>query len=386
MTADNELTILLTLKDRPLFTFRWMAYANGIRFPCRVLIADGGADETVPKVLSNKTNFPNVNYEYIRYPYDQTYAEYYSKVVDALSHVITPFAVMADNDDFFVVEGLRSAVEFLRVHPDYSSCGGQLGVFWVTLSNEYGQYNGVYGKQIELKWRCRPPSVTQETAAGRTWNQFLYYFDASYYDVQRTEELKSRFDALRALDIQDLFLAEYLLAFLTSIAGKIKRIETLYLARQQNSAYGSAEIHEQRFGDYFERMLIESWSDDFTKFVNVVAAALAEKDGISIEDARDHVKKCYKTFVAPYIIQCLLAEPTVTTTMPIIARMVQRVVKLGPNSLMKRTLQKLYRRIPWISVYAVNGDEFLAYPSSMYRKDFKPISKLLTQKPPVFNF
>ena len=113
MTADNELTILLTLKDRPLFTFRWMAYANSIRFPFKVLIADGGKDETVPKVLSDKTNFPNVNYEYIRYPYDVTYAEYYSKVVDALSHVKTPFAVMADNDDFFIVEGLRLAVEFL---------------------------------------------------------------------------------------------------------------------------------------------------------------------------------------------------------------------------------------------------------------------------------
>jgi len=53
---------------------------------------------------------------------------------------------------------------------------------------------------------------------------------------------------------------------------------------------------------------------------------------------------------------------------------------------MKRTLQKLYRRIPWISVNAVNGEEFFAYPSSMYRKDFEPIAKLLTQKPPVFDF
>ena len=46
MTADNELTILLTLKDRAPFTFRWMSYANSIRFPFKVLIADGGADET----------------------------------------------------------------------------------------------------------------------------------------------------------------------------------------------------------------------------------------------------------------------------------------------------------------------------------------------------
>src|SRR5438132_11961673 len=141
MSADNELTILLTLKDRPLFTFRWMAYANSIRFPFKVLIADGGKDETVPKVLSDKTNFPNVNYEYVRYPYDQTYAEYYSKVVDALSRIETPFVALADNDDCFIGEGLKLAVEFLRVHPDYSACVGHVGVCWVTYSDRFVHYD-----------------------------------------------------------------------------------------------------------------------------------------------------------------------------------------------------------------------------------------------------
>ena len=387
MTADNELTILLTLKDRAPFTFRWMSYINSINFPFKVLIADGGADETVPKVLSNKANFPNVTYEYVRYPYDQTYAEYYSKVVDALSRIKTPFVALADNDDCFIGEGLKLAAEFLRVHPDYSACGGHVGVFWVTSSDKFVpyNYNGAYGNKVELKWRCRPPSLIQETAAERTLNQFAHYFDASYYDVQRTEELKSRFDTLRALNIKDIFLAEYLLAILTGVAGKVQRIGRLYLVRQWNSPDSSGGTHQEKYGDALGRMFAESWSDDFTKFVNVVAAALVEKDGISIEDARDHVKKCYKTFVAPAIIECLVAEPTVTTTMPIIAHMVQRVVKLGPNSLMRKTLQKLYRRIPWISVSAINGEGLLTYPLSTYRDDFKPIAKLLTQKPPVFN-
>src|SRR2546430_1287449 len=152
---DRDLTVLLPLKGRPEFTLRWMKYADSVRFPFRVLIADGSEDETGPKILSNKANFPNVNYEYMRYPYDQTYAEYYSKVVDALSHVKTPFAVMADNDDFFIVEGLRNAVAFLRAHPDYSACSGHIGVFWVMPSEEYGHYSVAYGKQIESKWRCR---------------------------------------------------------------------------------------------------------------------------------------------------------------------------------------------------------------------------------------
>ena len=35
-------------------------------------------------------NFPKVNYEYIRYPYDQTYEEYYSELDSLISKVKTP--------------------------------------------------------------------------------------------------------------------------------------------------------------------------------------------------------------------------------------------------------------------------------------------------------
>ena len=125
MTADRDLTILLTLKDRAKFTFRWMSYANGVGFPFKVLIADGGEDETIPNMLSDRSKFPNIEYEYIRYPYDRTYANYYSKVADALSRIRTPFVAMADNDDFFVVAGLRKSVEFLATHREYAACGGQ---------------------------------------------------------------------------------------------------------------------------------------------------------------------------------------------------------------------------------------------------------------------
>jgi len=379
--SDNELTILLTLKDRPLFTFRWMSYANNSRFPFRVLIADGGEDETVPKVLSNMSNFPNVNYEYIRYPYDQTYGEYYSKVADALSRIKTPFVVMADNDDFFVVDGLRGTIEFLRAHADYSSCGGQIGVFWLAPSHKYGRYNRVFGKQIDYKWCSRTPSVIEETATQRIQSQCFCVLD-TYYDVQRTEELKSRFETVRELNLKDLFLVECLLSFLTAGAGKIKRIDRLYLVRQCNSPDSSAAIHEQKYGDVFGRMLVESWSDDFTKCVNVIAAALAKTDGTSIENARDLVKRCYRPLMAPAIIERLLLEPTVPLLMPIIVRMVRYLMRLGPGSIIRKVFYELYRKATWIPVSAINGLGFLNYPSPTYRADFKPIHEFLTRQLP----
>lgn len=115
MSDNKELTVLLTLWDRVPCTFRWMAYASKVNLPFRVLIADGGSDQSVAEVLANRTNFPNVDYEYIRYPYDATPTHYYAKVLDALNRVETPFVVLADNDDFFVVDALLRSLEFLKI-------------------------------------------------------------------------------------------------------------------------------------------------------------------------------------------------------------------------------------------------------------------------------
>ena len=100
MSIDSGLTVLLTIKDRQPFTFRWMEYANNTSFPFKVLIADGGKDPVVTKRLSNKSNFPNIDYEYILYPYDQTYREYFAKLADLTKKVETPYLVFVDDDDF----------------------------------------------------------------------------------------------------------------------------------------------------------------------------------------------------------------------------------------------------------------------------------------------
>ena len=99
-SIDNNLTVLLTIKDRQQFTFRWLKYANNTSYPFKVLIADGGKDSTVSERLSDSRNFPNINYEYFTYPYDQTDREYFSKIMDLISKVKTSYVVFVDDDDF----------------------------------------------------------------------------------------------------------------------------------------------------------------------------------------------------------------------------------------------------------------------------------------------
>src|SRR5882724_9951954 len=95
--TSQDLTIVLVLKDRPQFTWRWMKYYNQINLPFKVLIADGGKDTSVEK-LADRSLFPNLDYEYIRYPYDENIPTFLNKLQAVMSRVHTPYTLLTDND------------------------------------------------------------------------------------------------------------------------------------------------------------------------------------------------------------------------------------------------------------------------------------------------
>ncbi len=127
-------------------------------------------------------------------------------------------------------------------------------------------------------------------------------------------------------------------------------------------------------------MLVPTWSDDFTAFVDVIARALAQADGIPVGEARDWVVQSYRMSIAPALLSNLLEEPTVTTSMPVVAQAVRRLVRLPETSLLKRTARMLYRRVPWISYDSVYGSELVASPVGNAAREFRPIHEFLARE------
>jgi glycosyltransferase domain-containing protein len=379
VNSKNDLTILLTLKDRAAYTIRWMNYANAIAFPFKVLIADGGSDESMPAMFSDKTRFPKVDFEYVRYPYDKSYSDYYTKIADALRRVTTPFVAMADNDDFFVVDTMNEAIRFLAVNSDYVSCGGESAHFWIEPSLGNETESRLYSKHIDWKCTHHGRSIAGDSAIERIRSQSLRLSDIFYYDVKRTEEARRQFELVRDLNLNDLFLVEMLILFLTAIAGKTKRLEHMYLARQYNSPNSSGAVHSEKYGDWFGRMLLDSWSSDFAKFVNSVSGCLAAAEGISVDEARNYVISLYRMHVAPSLLSSILDEPSVTMSMPIVASIVRRLVSLPEHSIPKKLMRKLYRGVRWISLDAVYGEKVFGVPVTNSRKDFQPIVEFLAR-------
>ena len=300
--VNKDLTIVLVIKDRPQFTFRWMAYANSIHFPFKVLVADGGKDLSVTDKLLNSGDYPNLDYEYIRYPYDETYTEFYVKVADALSRVETEFVALGDDDDFFIVQGLLSSIEFLKWNPEYSACRGRVAPMRI-IPDE----NSAYGNDVRFYMCSNVPSIESLIATERVSNHFSPY-DITHYDVHRTEDITEFYIKLRDLDLKDIILAELLTSCLAVARGKVKRESYLYMLRQYNPKNSSNMEEIRKKGDLFDRMLLETWSGDFNGFVDAVAIEVAKNDGLELDEAKVAVKDSYRKHVASSIISCLSGE------------------------------------------------------------------------------
>lgn len=378
MSAGHELTILLALKDRVPFTFRWLAYASRVRLPFKILIADGGTDARVADALSGRTAFPGIDYEYVRYPHERPhYRDYWAKLADALSRVRTPFVAFADNDDLLVVNGVKQAVRFLAEHPDYATCGGQCAVFWI--SRPLNDADGpCYGSQVQWKYSLDARSLDDETARDRI-RHVSHATHPALFHVRRTEQIRAHLDAVREAELTDVFLAERLLFFLTAIAGKTKQLDTLYLARQWNAPGSGGLAHQAHYGDWFGRMLIPTWSRDFATFVRITSTALAARDGITLDEARRSVVELYRLWLAPDLLGDLMAESTVTVPMSIVVRAVQRLLDLSPESVIRKIARRIYRRARWISVDAIHGAELRTRQVPNARAAFKPIAEFLAR-------
>ncbi len=306
MRYDESLTILLVLKGRVSFTFRWMSYANRINLPFKVLIADGGAGNKAEKLLSDKIRFPDVHYEYIRYPYDETLGDYYAKMCDVLSRVSTPYLLLSSNDDLFLIEGIRKALSFLEMNAEYISSRGEIYQFGIRPTESNPEMRYVFGPLDVLNPPYfRRPSILSDNALDRVRQQCKEYC-SNYHDVHRTVYARVRFNLLKNLNPKDLRFADQINDILSAADGKVHRGKGLFGLHQCNTpgSYGQKVLDE--FPTWFDWIQSPWWPEDFKNLAAAVANVIAKDAGISFDEACQQFKQSYFTqFVGPRLLEDL---------------------------------------------------------------------------------
>ena len=90
----DNLTLVLPLKDREFYSRRLLGYLDEICCPYPLIIADGGAKDSKIQQSIESNYYDNLEYEYIRFPYDSSPQQFYGKIANSLLKVETPLAMI----------------------------------------------------------------------------------------------------------------------------------------------------------------------------------------------------------------------------------------------------------------------------------------------------
>ncbi len=294
-----RLTVVLPLKGRYLFTLRFLWHADRARLPYRFLIADGQVHPQLAAILENaQTAFPNLDIDYVRYPNDVDFSRYFAKMADALARVRTPYAMLADNDDFIALGGTERSLDFLDARPDYVCCGGGLAGFSV-YAGLHDANNGLTGRLNRYAYRytihdrsadfASPSAVERLRAGSRNW--------WSYYAVYRTEALSTICREIVEIDFSDLQLHEFFCAMRTMTLGKARSdgASIAYL-RQYGTSLQSAYKK-----DWVHHLLRSRFTSDFSAMIARISDTAAAADGVDAADVAEMLRGICETWLREFL-------------------------------------------------------------------------------------
>ena len=245
-----KLTIVLTLKDRIEFTYRWMKYMNDVKCPYKILVADGGESLEIEKHLKNTHNYPNLVYDYIRYPVDENLDLFYKKLANVSSLVVTDYVLWADNDDFFLLDHVKEMIQFLDFNTDYIGARGSSIDF--EIFDEIGNSENIVQGKSYFATELISPSIEQNLSYDRI--QFLgenvlqYNFYNNWYCLLRSSSISKIFADISSLAHKSPIPLEVLTNLMIVRDGKIKIYPYPYYFRQVGtSQYGGHAVSGNKF-------------------------------------------------------------------------------------------------------------------------------------------
>ncbi len=294
-----RLTIVLPLKGRHLFTLRFLWHANRARLPYRFLIADGQVHPALAELLENSGElFQNLDLQYIRYPDDRYFSCFFAKMADALGRVTTPYAMLADNDDFLAFTGIECSLDFLESNPDYVCCGGGIAGFSVYSRNS-DSFAGVLGRLNQLAYRYMPYDRSIDFDSSSMTDRLLLGLrnSWSYYAVFRSPALMTIHREVAEMNLSDLQLHEkfYTMRALTLGKARSDPSSIAYL-RQYWTSSRSAFTK-----DWVHHLLRNRFSSDFANIIDRISKLAADADGVDqgavAERLRERIEPWLRDFL-----------------------------------------------------------------------------------------
>jgi len=245
----NDLTIVLTLKDRSAFTYRWMQWMEAQRFPYKILIADGGSDRAIEQHLLDRRHYPSLDYEYIRYPFDSDLPAYMRKLSDVADRVRTEFVLSADNDDLILLEPLQASLAELRERKSVHTLGPVH--YWFKIRKDVKSSSELVGAgSAAVEYTRDKPTADALLEAGDPLTRLFrvvesVYSPLIYYGIHRTADYRRINHGAVNLGFRRRVFREWYTLYVYALSGEmvLGRADRPFMLRQHDTSQSATEIN-----------------------------------------------------------------------------------------------------------------------------------------------
>lgn len=311
---------------------RLLEYYDNYGF--NILIADSSVEK---HHFKNKK--PNWSYSYT------PLLSFSQKLEVVLASVSTPYVVMCADDDFIIPESIIACASFLESNSDYAVAQGLcIRYERENISNGQVEYGAIYknAKNIE-----------QNDPLQRLHAMFEDYRSV-LYAVFRTEVLQQAYSGAGNV-VKNLYLNEYVTAFIPVLFGKSKELPILYQVREY-----ALDSDDKTTTDIDRLVFEKQFEGELNNFKSFIAKKIVAIISISDLQANEIVNNIIHSFA-------------------------NTVRSIRSNVSPKKKIGKLINNIPIIGVWLIRRNRSLENKTRLkayinmenYKKEIGIISRLL---------
>jgi glycosyltransferase domain-containing protein len=287
---QQELTIILQIRDRHRYTIRWLNYALKKNCRFKIYIADGSSNNEIKKYLNRNKSLQKLDIKYVKTDYDKNWKIYSKKILYALQNIKTKYILLADDDDFYDFKNLQKCIDTLNKDLDLVSCGGQTIHFKILDGNLSGQkivFNNQNKKSFDKN------DIFENIKLYLQNSQGIYYciHRKNIFEEAWIKNNKNDFSYGR---MTEMFIEMYLLT-----CGKVQILPHAYYYRQfDHKDTNSAGLSNE----FLDEIIKFNWHRDINIIIDIISKRISTKNKSKFIDVRNVFITSLKEYLRPWVI------------------------------------------------------------------------------------
>lgn len=275
----KKAAILISTKNRSNFLVELLNYYASVKFKHTIYIGDASDPQYMAETLSAIESLSCIiNIVHKQCPeLNRGAIDNQATIKKMIKYVEEEYLVFSGDDDFFIPPALDKCVDFLENNPEYSSAHG------------YGSFVG-YDENARI---CRITGMYdvneyKADSASERLKMLMNRYSVLLFSIHRKEAFYNLYQNIDL--ITHVLFVELLPVSLSSIQGKSKKIDELYLIRG---------VHEKRCTQpkMIEGFSDPEWYQSLLVYINTLSEEITKVDSIDQKDAKEIVRQVFSIYV-----------------------------------------------------------------------------------------